>query len=529
METGLFPQWRSGEREILPIEPPERQAGKLRIAAYARVSTDMADQLNSLATQVSHYQSLLTQHPEWELADIYADEGLTGTRMDIREEFQRMLGDCRRGRIDRILCKSVSRFCRNTGESLQILRELRMLGVSVYFEKEKIDTAKLKGEFLLALHACFAQEESQSISGNIRRGNRMRMKNGTYTAPSVPYGYRLEGTRLTVQPEEAETVRFVFSAYLSGSNMGEIAEELNRRGIPVRNGNHSWQLSAIAYQLSNERYIGDCLWQKTYTTAELPHRQLRNKGELERYYVRERHPAIISREDFQTVQRLRKWRTAHFRNSLPEGNPLERRVRCAQCGSSCRRKTAGGVTYRVCREHLESVERCPVTQLPEKEIPEAFIRMVYKLHSHPEILEEMEKQLERLREGCSRSSGEILELNQQIAKISEQNRVLADLQSKGVIDSALSISQQAVLAGQISALRKQKRRLLEESGPDETLKATQRLRARISALAEPPGGFDPALFDDLVETVLIERGNRIRFRLKNGLELPETVQRRERL
>lgn len=160
METGLFPQWSSGEREILPIEPPEQQAGKLRIAAYARVSTDMADQLNSLAAQVSHYQSLLTQHPEWELADIYADEGLTGTRMDVREEFQRMLGDCRRGRIDWILCKSVSRFCRNTGESLETLRELRMLGISVYFEKEKIDTAKLKGEFLLTLHSCFAQEES---------------------------------------------------------------------------------------------------------------------------------------------------------------------------------------------------------------------------------------------------------------------------------------------------------------------------------------------------------------------------------
>ena len=529
METGLFPRWNSEEREIIPIEPPERQAGKLRVAAYARVSTDMADQLNSLAAQVSHYQSLLKQHPEWELADIYVDEGLTGTRLDVREDFLRMLQDCRRGRIDRILCKSVSRFGRNTGESLQTLRELRMLGISVCFEKEKIDTARLKGEFLLALHTCFAQEESQSISGNVRRGNRMRMKNGTYTAPSVPYGYRLEGNRLVVQPEEAETVRFVFSAYLSGSGMGKIAEELNRRKVPVKNGAHPWLDSAVSYLLSNERYMGDCLWQKTYTTADLPHRQLRNKGELERYYVRERHPAIVSREDFQAVQRLREWRTAHFRSSLPEGNPLERRVRCAQCGGSCRRKTAGGIAYRVCREHLESVSSCPVTQLPEQEILKAFIRMVYKLYSHPDILKELSEQLERLRESHSRNNGALLELNQQIANINEQNRMLADLQSKGVIDSALSISQQAVLAGEIAALRRRKLLLLEESGPDDILKATQRLNARISGLDGPPREFAPALFEDLVETVLIERENRVRFRLKNGLELPEAVQRRERL
>lgn len=208
---------------IEPTIKPQEQ--KIRVCAYARVSSDSDDQLNSFSAQVEYFTQLIQSHSDWEFVDIYADEGITGTRADKRNDFQRLMRDCQSGRIDCILVKSVSRFARNSTDCIKAVRELQALGISVIFEKEQINTGALTNEMFLSMMSAFAQEEAISISQNMRRGAVMRMKNGTFRLSQIPYGYRYdEHGVLTIQSEEAETVRWIYSSFLSGVGIQTIAQ-----------------------------------------------------------------------------------------------------------------------------------------------------------------------------------------------------------------------------------------------------------------------------------------------------------------
>ena len=211
---------------------------RLRVAAYARVSSSSDEQLNSFAAQNRYYTELISGKDNWQLVDIYADEGITGTSIEKRDDFKRMLRDCERGLIDRILVKSISRFARNTTECLETVRSLKARGVSVYFEKEGIDTGKVSGEMLTAVFASLAQAESESISKNMRWSYQKRMQMGTYIPASIPFGYVLKDGKITIEPEEADVVRKIYDMYLSGSGRVTIAQNLNRRGI--FNRQHIW-------------------------------------------------------------------------------------------------------------------------------------------------------------------------------------------------------------------------------------------------------------------------------------------------
>ena len=217
------------QRVIVIPAHDEIIARKLRVAAYARASSSSEDQLNSYRVQNQYYSELISGNPDWEMVDIYADEGITGTSVEKREDFQRMMQDCRKGKIDRILVKSISRFARNTKDCLAAVRELKELGVSVQFEEQGIDTSKVSSEMVTAIMASLAQKQSESISGNVKWGVQKRMEDGTYVASSAPYGYRLVNLRLEIQPEEAEIVRWIFQQYLAGANVNEITKELNAR------------------------------------------------------------------------------------------------------------------------------------------------------------------------------------------------------------------------------------------------------------------------------------------------------------
>ena len=233
---------------VITIEATEKPKNvKLRVAAYARVSSASDDQLNSFAAQNAYYTSLISSKENWSMVDIYADEGITGTSAEKREDFQRLLADCRRGLIDRVLVKSISRFARNTKECLEAIRELKSLGVGVCFEKENIDTATMSGEMMTALFASFAQAESESISGNMRWSYQKRMQSGTFLPSSVPYGYRICNRQIVIDEEEAKIVRRIFKDYLAGINMAEIAASLNRMGIPKRKDNAEiiWHKTSI--------------------------------------------------------------------------------------------------------------------------------------------------------------------------------------------------------------------------------------------------------------------------------------------
>ena len=213
--------------QVIIIDPIlQVRSHKLRTAAYARVSSDSDDQLYSFTAQVSYYTELIKGNEEWEFVDIYADEGITGLRMDKRDDFLRMIRDCRKGKIDRILTKSISRFSRNTRECLQIIRELKSIGVTIYFEKEHLDTAEISDEMLLTFFSGNAQQESMTISTNMRWSYQNRMKKGRFITCKAPFGYRLVDGILQIDEQEAEIVRYIFDSYLNGRSKDEIAADL---------------------------------------------------------------------------------------------------------------------------------------------------------------------------------------------------------------------------------------------------------------------------------------------------------------
>ncbi len=241
-------------KSITTIESSLPKARKIRTAAYCRVSSDSADQLHSFVAQVRYYTRIIGDNEGMELVDIYADEGITGTKTKNRDVFCRLINDCKMGKIDRVLTKSVSRFARNTVDSIMYARLLKENGVSILFEKENIDTAYMSNELLLAISGAQAEEESVSISKNMIWSINRRMKNGTYLASHTPYGYKIENGEYVIDQAEAEVVRLIFKNYLAGIGKKKIADMLNLMNVPNREGT-PWRISTVEYILGNERYI----------------------------------------------------------------------------------------------------------------------------------------------------------------------------------------------------------------------------------------------------------------------------------
>lgn len=287
--------------QVQVIQPIQQQPKRLRVAAYARVSSDSTDQLNSLSVQVDYYTHLIQENPNWDFAGIYADEGITGTSTKHREQFNRLLDDCRAGLIDRVLVKSASRFARNTADALASVREMKSLGVTVVFEKEGFDTETANGEMILSMICAAAQEESLSISQNTKWGIRKKMHDGTYITSLTPFGYKKIDRQLFPDEKEAATVKEIFNLFLNGFSTAEIANHLNT--------NHPkpdviWRSASVRFILRNEKYIGDSLFQKNYTPDTLPLKSCCNTGQLPKYYVEGTHPGIISKDEFERVQSL---------------------------------------------------------------------------------------------------------------------------------------------------------------------------------------------------------------------------------
>ena len=277
------------------------QEQKIRVAAYCRVSSDSADQLNSFMAQMRYYENFLADSKTETLVSVYADEGVTGTRMDKREDFRRMLKDCRRGKIDRIISKSISRFARNTKECLTVLRELKFLGITVFFEKENIDTANMSDEMMMTLMGGLAQEESISISNNVKWSYQKRFEKGEVKAFSASFGYDLCDGKLIINEAEAEIVRLIFNMFLSGNGYQRISEICSKKYFEYK---EKFSYYGISYILSNEKYIGDSIYQKTFTTNNLPFKKLKNDGQLNKYHIQNTHEAIISKEIFEKAQAL---------------------------------------------------------------------------------------------------------------------------------------------------------------------------------------------------------------------------------
>lgn len=511
--------------QITVIDPrvPDRQ--KLRVAAYARVSSDSEDQLNSYLAQVDFYSKYIASQEGWELADIYADEGLSGLEARNRDEFSRMIADCKAGKIDRILCKSISRFARNTKEYVHFVRELLRLGISVEFAKENIDTGRMSSEQVSTIYGAFAQMESTNHSSNMQISNRIRMEKGLYTVPTTPYGYQLINKKLVIVPKEAEVVRYIFQSYLNGMGKGVIAEALNLKGVSRRRNREKWIPSTIHYILTNISYTGNMIWQKTYTPNSFPLRSVLNRGERPKYYVQNSHATIIDMKDFQKVQRLLAEKREHYYVSGRHDRSIyQKHIFCDECGAMCRRKITNGKSYWVCHQHDTLKGKCPVPQIPETEISAAILRMYHKLQQYSDhILRPMLKNLNEVREMELRSNRRLADIDKEIAQISEQNLVLTRLKSKGIVDPALYLSQLDELERKVRDLRRLRRKVLEASGDDSQIRATgsilEYLEDAPSWREEP----DSEWFDTLIDRIILLSGEQVQIRLINGLQLTEPV------
>lgn len=337
------------------IIPAKRQVGntsrrqenkpKLRVAAYCRVSTDSDEQASSYETQVEHYTEYIKKNPEWEFAGIYADDGISGTNTKKREEFNRMIEACKAGEIDMIITKSISRFARNTLDCLKYIRMLKDKNIPVFFEKESINTMDAKGEVLLTIMASLAQQESQSLSQNVKMGLQFRYQNGQVQVNHnhfLGYTKDREGN-LVIDPEQAEVVKRIYREYLEGSSMDKIAKGLEKDGILTGAGKKKWWTSTINKILRNEKYIGDALLQKTYTTDFLNKTRVKNNGIVPQYYVENNHEAIIPKDIFLRVQeelvrrRVVKTSANGKKRSYSCNHCFAQLVICGECGEMFRR------------------------------------------------------------------------------------------------------------------------------------------------------------------------------------------------
>ena len=516
--------------KVITIPASDQQnTRRLRVAAYARVSSDSADQLHSFAAQNAYFSKLITENPAWELADIYADKGITGTSIDKREDFLRMMEDCRRGRIDRILVKSISRFGRNSKESLEAVRELNALGVSVLFEEQNIDTSKADGEMLTAIFAILAQKESESISEKMRMSYQMRMRQKAFLTNKAPYGYKLTGNTLEIIENEAGIIRKIFSDCLSGKSITDIVREINNLQIPTRDLNPYWQESTVLYILHNERYAGNALLQKTYTSVELPHYRKRNNRLCDQILIEHSHPAIISKDIFDKVQKLLYGkRTLRNKKSDVKASPFSRMMRCELCGATFKCKTIRDKVYWSCMTHEKSLHNCSIKQVPQSEIHQAFLRLYFKLKRHGAgILNQLLSDLRTARNGSLLWSEDIVALNKQISDIASQERLLAQLKQQGMVDPDIFISRGNLLAERRREIKRKKEQHLRAE-EDRTIQQTEELLDILESGPDWLDSFDEDLFRDMVEKITVVDNEALRFRLINGMEVTEHIERTKR-
>ncbi|MGU7959021.1 recombinase family protein [Streptococcus suis] len=384
-----------------------QQVTKIRVAAYCRVSTDQDEQLSSYENQVNYYRDFISKHEDYELVDIYADEGISATNTKKRDAFNRLIQDCRDGKVDRILVKSISRFARNTLDCIKYVRELKDLGIGVTFEKENIDSLDSKGEVLLTILSSLAQDESRSISENATWGIRKRFERGEVRVNTTKFmGYdKDKDGNLIINREQAEVVRYIYERFLKGYTPESIARDLNDRDVPGWSGKANWYPSSILKMLQNEKYKGDALLQKTYTVDFLTKKRTENDGQVNQFYVANNHEGIIDHEMWETVQleiaRRKAFREEHgipFYHLQNEDNPFMTKVFCAECGDAFGRKnwttSRGKRKVWQCnnRYRVTGVMGCSNNHIDEEMLEKAFMEAVSILKDYKaDVLDKLEK------------------------------------------------------------------------------------------------------------------------------------------
>ncbi len=513
-------------KQVINITPPQKKKEKIRLAAYCRVSSNSEEQRHSFATQIRYYGEYTKRHPEYELVDIYADEGLTGTEMSKRDDFLRLLKDCGEGKVDQIIVKSVSRFARNTEELLETIRALRSIGVSVYFEEQGIDTKKLNSEMFVTLPGMVAQKESEAISGNVRWGIRKRMQSGEYNCTYTAYGYRRVKGELEIYETEAIVIRRIYAMYLAGKGMQAIANALNKEQVPRRGKYSVWYQTAIKYILTNERYMGDAVLQKQYTTDTLPFKQKRNKGEKQQYYVEYSNPAIVSKEDFEAVQKLMA--TKKIEALKKGGYLLSKKIRCPDCGSLFRRREVRGKVYWCCSLLDANRTQCRSRRVKEEMVYDTFTSMVYKLQSKRKVIfETLIDDLDTMQRQGSENRERIQKIDRELADLSAKNLFITRLHTSGVLSTSDFSSQTSEISNKMAELRRERKKILAADDSDVMLDGLRELNESLEEY-RPNGRFCTELFEQLVQNIAVGDNDELTFDLIGGIAFTEKIKEKGR-
>ena len=501
---------------------------KKLVAGYARVSTDHEEQQNSFEAQVDTYTKKINDNPDWEFVEVYTDEAISATSTIKREGFKRMIADALDGKIDLILTKSVSRFARNTVDSLTIIRQLKEKGVFVYFEKENIDTGDAKGELLITIMSSLAQEESRSISENTTWGQRKRMQDGKVSLPYKQFlGYEKGENGLPqVVETEAEIVRRIYKMYLNGKTVNAIGKHLMDRGVPAPSGKQTWGVSTLFSILQNEKYKGDALLQKGYTVDFLTKVRKKNEGEIPQYYVENSHPAIIKPEVFDLVQaEIKRHRTTGSNRS--GAHCFSSMIVCGECGgyygskvwqsTSKYRKVIWQCNHKYKKRGSVS---CRTPHLTEAQLQSTFIDAFNRMLEDREIyLEEYDAIVEMLTNTAS--------LDKEAAKLNEEVVTVYELIKKGIEQNARVAQDQveyhrhaAKLDEQYTAAKKRLDAIAAEK--HEQIVRKEKLNRFLADLRRQDDlltAFDPALFRATVDYITVHSETDVAVTFRDGSEI----------
>ena len=517
---------------------------RLRVAAYCRVSTDEEDQLNSLETQMQYYTSKIAENPNWTMVGIYADEGISGTRADKRDKFMKLMRDCQKGKVDYILTKSTTRFARNTVDSLTWIRKLRAIGIGVFFEEQNLDSSKVENETLIGFFSVMAQSESESISGNVKWGIHKRMRNGTYAVRFDMLGYRKgdDGQPYIVH-EEAEIVRALFNRFLDGATMGQLKDFLESQNILTRQGKAEWSASVIRKMLSNEKYVGDVLYQKTYCVDCISKKVKVNRGEVTRYLISNNHAPIIDRDTFNLVQaelsrrnsKNKKMDSAITEQGKYSGKfALSELLICGSCGSYYRRraKVANGKTtqYWRCINRLEHGKKyCKDSAgIEEQMLQETICRCLSKmLEDSQEVYSLIQSNLAYAVSGNS-AALDVHLIETQMKQVKQDADNMMEKMSKTEGSTELYEKALSELFEQLVALRTQYEQARAQSEQSESVNAeVQRILNILQNTEISFTEYDDLTVRRLVECIQVCGKEKIIVTLKGGYQAEEELRRND--
>ncbi len=449
MESNLIRPKIVREIKPTPVLQARTKNHRLRVAAYCRVSTDHEEQETSIENQITYYENLIRSKPEWEYAGVFYDDGISGTQDDNRPGFMELIRLCKKGKVDLILVKSLSRFSRNTLQCISYIRMLKERGITVRFEKEGLDTSMATSEIYFTWTSAFAQGESESLSNNVKWGIRKGFAQGKFPFPyKSMLGYRKssDGTPEIV-PEEAEHVRLIFRLFLLGRSLRQIKEALERRDILTPKGNREWSLTTIENILRNEKYMGNVLLQKTFTPDFLTKKKKKNNGELTQYYITDNHPAIIGREDFLQTQaeltrragkkKVSKKKTKSALGKYCSKYALSERLVCGECGSMYRRvmwtRKDGKKPMWRCINRLEfGTQYCKHSpSLPEGPLHQAILACIQKVAGNREdILQSLREVRDNLL-AFPDTNASTFSLQQKIDQLQQEMAALVKIMAQG--------------------------------------------------------------------------------------------------